>query len=155
MSKEFNKTELRQNEDRRTETRNDECSTGTSSTTCARARVRARDYVTVEERLEARTLYREAVGYEMQPFVERMLIDYLGRGMELGVILHAIELTGWAPRPSAHYLRAILRRYEDNEIWTEADVERDEWRRSREKEIYRAHIEADRRDMAIRGEENV
>lgn len=150
MSKEFNKTELRQNEDRRTETRNDECSTGTSSTTCARARVRAREIVHVEERMELRELYREAVGYEMQPFVERMVIDYLTRGMELPVVLHAIELTGWAPRPSAHYLRAILRRYEDNDIWTEPDVERDEWRRSREREIYAAHVEADRREAAFR-----
>ena len=112
-----------------------------SSTTCARARVRAREIVTVEERMEVRTLYFEAVGYEMQPFVERMCCEYMARGMELAVILHAIELTGWAPRPSAHYLRAILRRYEDSEIYTEGDVERDEWRRSGEQDIYRAQHE--------------
>lgn len=91
--------------------------------------------------MEVRTLYFEAVGYEMQPFVERMCCEYMARGMELAVILHAIELTGWAPRPSAHYLRAILRRYEDSEIYTEGDVERDEWRRSGEQDIYRAQHE--------------
>lgn len=112
-----------------------------SSTTCARARARAREIVTVEDRMEVRTLYFEAVGYEMQPFVERMCCEYMARGMELAVILHAIELTGWAPRPSAHYLRAILRRYEDSEIYTEGDVERDEWRRSGEQDIYRAQHE--------------
>lgn len=112
-----------------------------SSTTCARARARAREIVTVEDRMEVRTLYFEAVGYEMQPFVERMCCEYMARGMELSVILHAIELTGWAPRPSAHYLRAILRRYEDSEIYTEGDVERDEWRRSGEQDIYRAQHE--------------
>lgn len=111
-----------------------------SSTTCARARARAR-IVTVEDRYDIRTLYREAVGYEMQPFVEKMCVDYLLQGMEKEVVLHAIELTGWAPRPSAHYLRAILRRYEDSEIYTEGDVERDEWRRSGEQDIYRAQHE--------------
>lgn len=114
---------------------------GTSSTTCARARARARRIVTVEDRYDIRTLYREAVGYEMQPFVEKMCVDYLLQGMEKEVVLHAIELTGWAPRPSAHYLRAILRRYEDSEIYTEGDVERDEWRRSGEQDIYRAQHE--------------
>lgn len=119
----------------------------TSSTTCARARARAREFVTVEDRMEVRTLYFEAVGYEMQPFVERMCCEYMARGMELAVILHAIELTGWAPRPSAHYLRAILRRYEDNGIMNESDVERDEWQRSREREIYAAQTDADRRSL--------
>ena len=119
-----------------------------SSTPCARAREGG--FVSVEERMQIRGMYYDATGYEMQPFVERMVCEYLGRGMELEVILHAIELTGWAPRPSAHYLRAILRRYEDNDIWTEADVERDEWRRSREREIHRAHFEADQRDAALR-----
>ena len=104
-------------------------------------RARARGIVTVEDRFDIRTLYREAVGYEMQPFVEKMCVDYLLQGMEKEVVLHAIELTGWAPRPSAHYLRAILRRYEDSEIYTEGDVERDEWRRSGEQDIYRAQHE--------------
>lgn len=111
-----------------------------SSTTCARARARVR-MVTVEDRYDIRTLYREAVGYEMQPFVEKMCCDYILQGMEKEVVMHAIELTGWAPRPSAHYLRAILRRYEDSEIYTEGDVERDEWRRSGEQDIYRAQHE--------------
>lgn len=111
-----------------------------SSTTCARARARAR-IVTVEDRFDIRTLYREAVGYEMQPFVEKMCCDYILQGMEKEVVMHAIELTGWAPRPSAHYLRAILRRYEDSEIHTEGDVERDEWHRSGEQDIYRAQYE--------------
>lgn len=109
-----------------------------SSTTCARARARI---VTCEDRYDIRTLYREAVGYEMQPFVEKMCCDYILQGMEKEVVMHAIELTGWAPRPSAHYLRAILRRYEDSEIFTEGDVERDEWRRSGEQDIYRAQYE--------------
>ena len=64
----------------------------------SRARARAR-MVTVEDRYDIRTLYREAVGYEMQPFVEKMCCDYILQGMEKEVVMHAIELTGWAPRP--------------------------------------------------------
>lgn len=137
--------ENRQQEDQQEVTeeaiRNEGSGTSSTSTTCARARARARRIVTVEDRYDIRTLYREAVGYEMQPFVEKMCVDYLLQGMEKEVVLHAIELTGWAPRPSAHYLRAILRRYEDSEIYTEGDVERDEWRRSGEQDIYRAQHE--------------
>ena len=134
---------LRQQEDQQEVTEESSSREGSSpsSTTCARARARARRIVTVEDWYDIRTLYREAVGYEMQPFVEKMCVDYLLQGMEKEVVLHAIELTGWAPRPSAHYLRAILRRYEDSEIYTEGDVERDEWRRSGEQDIYWAQHE--------------
>lgn len=142
MSKNEIEKVLRQQEDKQEVTEESSRREGSSpsSTTCARARARAR-IVTVEDRYDIRTLYREAVGYEMQPFVEKMCCDYILQGMEKEVLLHAIELTGWAPRPSAHYLRAILRRYEDSEIYTEGDVERDEWRRSGEQDIYRAQYE--------------
>lgn len=142
MSKYEIEKENRQLEDQQEVTEESSSREGSSpsSTTCARARARAR-IVTVEDRFDMRTLYREAVGYEMQPFVEKMCCDYILQGMEKEVVMHAIELTGWAPRPSAHYLRAILRRYEDSEIYTEGDVERDEWRRSGEQDIYRAQHE--------------
>ena len=141
MIKNENEKVLRQQEDKYEESENSKNKGRSTSTTCARARVRAREIVTVEDRMEIRTTFREAVGYEMQPFVEKMCVECMTRGMTVPVIIHAIELTGWAPKPSAHYLRAILRRYEDSEIYTEEDVERDEWRRSSEREIYTAEHE--------------
>ena len=115
---------------------------GGSSSTTARAHARESEsrLITVEDLAQLRAAYLEAVGQRMQPMVERMVCDVIGRGMELAVVLHAVEITGWAPRPSAHYLRAVLRRYEDCEIQTEGDVERDEWRRSGEREIYAAEL---------------
>lgn len=126
MSKEEIKKELQNNYDKD--------SGGTSSTTCARAREKI---CFAETREEVRDRYREAVGYEMQPFVERMVMDYIGRGMEIEVVEHAIEVTGWALRPSAHYLRAILRRYEEQNIWTMTAVRWDEVKRSNEQDLFR------------------
>lgn len=39
-----------------------------------------------------------------------MLSRYI-RTLDVDVIIHAIEITGFAPRPSKHYLAAILHRY--------------------------------------------
>ena len=113
-----------------------------SAFSCICMRISAQTPIVSAFRLEAtlkevRDRYREAVGYEMQPFVERMVMDYIGRGMEIEVVEHAIEVTGWALRPSAHYLRAILRRYEEQNIWTMTAVRWDEVKRSNEQDLFR------------------
>ena len=64
-----------------------------------------------------REMYVECIG-ELTPPVARMIEIKLAAGMEVGVILHAIEETGWAPRPSAQYLRAILTRLHNADILT-------------------------------------
>lgn len=52
--------------------------------------------------------------------VARYLSELMNEGMEPGVILAAIQETGWAPRPSPQYLRAILQRCRDQGIYTMA-----------------------------------
>lgn len=49
-------------------------------------------------------------------FLGKLLED----GMEASVILSAIHETGWAPRPSPQYLRAILLRCKNEGIYTQA-----------------------------------
>lgn len=48
--------------------------------------------------------------------------ELLTYGMEIDVIIDAIDQTGWARRPSPQYLRAILRRYKANGIRTMQQV---------------------------------
>lgn len=90
----------------------------TSSTTRARARAREGCELPPIERLhQTRDLYESSVG-RMTPIVGQHIERYLQAGMEIDVIEHAIAETGWARRPSANYLFAILRRYFDSEIFT-------------------------------------
>lgn len=113
----------------------------TSSTTCACARAREGERMPIFQKElyieELKARYEEAVGYRMQPFVEAMLVEKLENGYEIDVLVNAIEITGWAPRPSAHYLRAILQRYEAEGIFTWADVEADAIARRRRAELKR------------------
>lgn len=95
-------------------------STSSTSTSTSRARARAREgceLPPIERLHQTRDLYESSVG-RMTPVVGQQIERYLRSGMEIDVIEHAISETGWARRPSANYLFAILRRYFDSEIFT-------------------------------------
>lgn len=114
----------------------------TSSTSRARARAREERVDTPElppiERLRhTRDIYEANIG-RMNPQVGRAIERFLLAGMELEVIEEAIGETGWARRPSANYLMAILRRYIDAEIYTLDDLITDRARHEAEKEARRA-----------------
>lgn len=114
----------------------------TSSTSRARARAREERVDTPElppiERLrQTRDIYEANIG-RMNPQVGRAIERFLLAGMELEVIEEAIGETGWARRPSANYLMAILRRYVDAEIFTLDDLITDRARHEAEKEARRA-----------------
>ena len=114
----------------------------TSSTSRARARAREERVDTPElppiERLrQTRDIYEANIG-RMNPQVGRAIERLLLAGMELEVIEEAIGETGWARRPSANYLMAILRRYVDAEIFTLDDLITDRARHEAEKEARRA-----------------
>lgn len=94
--------------------------TSSTSTSTSRARARAREgceLPPIERLHQTRDLYESSVG-RMTPVVGQQIERYLRSGMEIDVIEHAISETGWARRPSANYLFAILRRYFDSEIFT-------------------------------------
>ena len=96
-------------------------SSTSTSTSRARARACAREAAAelppIERLHQTRDLYESSVG-RMTPVVGQQIERYLRSGMEIDVIEHAISETGWARRPSANYLFAILRRYFDSEIFT-------------------------------------
>lgn len=55
--------------------------------------------------------YEDAIGSPMSVSVAKYIDLLLDGGMDPGLILDAIDQTAWAPRPSPHYLRAVLQRY--------------------------------------------
>lgn len=116
------------------------------STTTTTTREHGAGRVPTPDELRAiREAYADAIG-PLNRQTARMLVDALEGGIEPPVMLHAIEATGFAPRPSVHYLRAILRRYAASGIRTMADVERDE--RERHRAPRRDYTERDSRDNA-------
>lgn len=75
-----------------------------------------------------RDCYVDNIGKMTAP-VARMIEGKLAAGMQPAVICHAIEETGFAPRPSAYYLRAILSRFHSSDIYTLEDLQQDRARR--------------------------
>lgn len=62
--------------------------------------------------------YCQTIRQNMTTQVAFYLENLLQEGMEPEVILSAIQETGWAPRPSPQYLRAILQRCRNQGIYT-------------------------------------
>ena len=129
------------NEEQTTATTSSSTSTSTSR---ARARACAREAAAdspelppIERLHQTRDLYEANIG-RMNPQVGRAIERFLLAGMQLEVIEEAIGETGWARRPSANYLMAILRRYIDAEIYTLDDLIDDRARHEAEKEARRA-----------------
>lgn len=69
--------------------------------------------------------YNEILG-NMTNQVGWYLNELMEQGMEVEVIINAINETGWAQRPSPRYLKCILERYRDDEIMTMDDLRRDQ-----------------------------
>lgn len=100
-----------------------------SSTT---TRVRARELHPMDiEVLE--DYYKQNLGHEIPPFMARLMTYCHAEGMEVPVILEAIDITMMAPRPSGAYLRAVLQRWRMQGIHTEAQLREDERRHMEEK----------------------
>ena len=83
--------------------------------------------VTIDDLKIIRDCYVDYVGPMTAP-VAKMIEMKLAAGMEVAVILHAIEETGWAPRPSAQYLRAILTRLHATDVLTMEQLMEDQQR---------------------------
>ena len=89
--------------------------------------------LTSEQWEELRTIYEGCgLGLLTMP-VSLMIQDFNRHGMTYEVIREAIFETGFAPRPSAHYLRAVLTRASGDDIET-----LDEWNAA--KAEYEYHI---------------
>ena len=124
-------------------------SSTSTSTSRARARACAREAAAelppIERLHQTRDLYESSVG-RMTPVVGQQIERYLRSGMEIDVIEHAISETGWARRPSANYLFAILRRYFDSEIFTYNALMDDLARHEADKQARQARRSASRYD---------
>ena len=89
--------------------------------------------LTSEQWDELRTIYEGCgLGLLSMP-VSLMIQDFNRQGMTYEVIREAIIETGFAPRPSAYYLRAVLNRAAGDDIQT-----LDEWNAA--KAEYQYHI---------------
>lgn len=79
--------------------------------------------------------YKSVMGYDINSTIGHFIKRCMVAGMEAGVVLDAIERTGWARNPSPYYMRAILKRYLSMDILRMCDVEADEQARDDLKEI--------------------
>ena len=78
---------------------------------------------------QIRQAYNESIGKLNMPiarYIENLLFSVK---MEPGVIIDAIERTGWARTPSAAYMRAILERYKREGILTVKQLEYERYER--------------------------
>lgn len=66
--------------------------------------------ITAEEGEKICKTYTENIG-PMTAAVATMITAAVNKGLKVDDVLLAIEETGYAPRPSAYYLRAILRNW--------------------------------------------
>lgn len=97
-----------------------------SSTT--RTGARAREGAIGPEALEGiRRAYEGVIG-PLTEYTAREIEGALSAGMAPDVIEAAIRITAAAPRPSFAYLRAVLRRWARDGLWTMADVAADQER---------------------------
>lgn len=79
--------------------------------------------------------YSSCIG-ELKASVAWYLENLMQWGMEPEVILNAIHETGWARRPTPHYMRAILERYKAWDIKTMAQLLHDQQEFAESKKWY-------------------
>lgn len=72
--------------------------------------------ISAEDGERIRQSYEDNVGIRMTLVVARMIEQAVKDGLTVEEVILAIEETGFAPSPSPHYLRAILRH------WTETGL---------------------------------
>lgn len=68
--------------------------------------------------------YQRVLG-KMTSQIGWYLTELIEDGMEIDVIIHAIEETAWARNPSPRYMRCILERYRDDEIYSMSQLRAD------------------------------
>lgn len=56
--------------------------------------------------------YGMNIAPQISPAVARMIEDFIAAGHTVDHVIDAIERTGFAPRPSPQYLRAVMRNYD-------------------------------------------
>ncbi|MDO4357193.1 MAG: hypothetical protein Q4E13_11855 [Clostridia bacterium] len=93
--------------------------------------------LTIEEQSAIEEAYYDALGERIPAIVCREVLRSLRMGMQIEVILSAMNDTALARRPTARYLLAILRRYQLSDILTADDLARD-------RAIHERHMEAER-----------
>lgn len=70
--------------------------------------------------------YKENLGNRMPAAVRRLIERMESAGMTVDVVLHAIDVTMFAPRPTPYYLTAVLTRWAGDKLWTMVKVLADE-----------------------------
>lgn len=120
--------------------------TTTSSTTTGSSIPTHPGVLTVDQWDEIKTLFEGCgLGVLSMPVVY-MIRDFVGQGMTYEVIREAIMETGFAPRPSAYYLRAVLNRAAGDDIQTldEWNAAKSEYKYNVRKKWWRPSWERDR-----------
>lgn len=117
-------TNYRQNQDSRSIT-----GTSTSTTIAPEPGV----FCSPEDLDTIREYYTDSIG-PLTGAIAYYIEGKIRRGMQPGVILDAINQTGWARRPSPHYLKAILDRLEMEGVKTVQQLDVNKMRRDRERD---------------------
>lgn len=96
-------------------------STTTATTAHGPGRITAQDFEAI------RTSYLDILG-PLNAAKARDIEIAIENGLDASAILDALDCTAMAARPTHYYLRAILRRYATDRIFTAEDAERDRMR---------------------------
>lgn len=109
--------------------------TGNSSTTTTTYHTHPGVFYNDDELEAIARSYKSVMGYDINSTIGHFIKRCMVAGMEAGVVLDAIERTGWARNPSPYYMRAILKRYLSMDILTLHDVQADEQAREDLREV--------------------
>lgn len=140
------RTRIRQQPQQQTEHQQERVNAATAAAATATATTRYTEPGVLFERWDRQVIaeaYTATIGQRLSLPVMQLMERCLREGMEAGVILAAIEATGWARRPSPAYLRAILTRCLREGILTEAvwmhhEAERAGYQQTATEELFRA-----------------
>lgn len=77
------------------------------------------------ELMQLKMAYCRCIG-DLNATVAWYLENLINDGMEVPVILNAINETAWARRPSPYYMKCILERYKRDGIFTAHDLKLDQ-----------------------------
>ena len=82
---------------------------------------------------QVRICYNSVLG-ELNSIKARIIEQAFEYGVEASAVIDAIEQTGYAPRPSYHYFRAILTRYMNEHIYTAQQAKDDRFARKKKQQ---------------------
>lgn len=122
----MNKTEITTNHGQDIDRERERMTTqySVSSTTGARARAREAE-ISPDDLERIRRAYVGVIG-RLTEYTAREIEEALKAGMAPEVVVAAIEATAKAPRPSFAYLRAVLRRWARDGLWTMTELVADQ-----------------------------